>query len=322
MKNYWNDTEHFADLFNTVCFHGKSVIQSQDLYKAPTELLHINSGKVSRKSTSFYRDVVMKYHKSGITLALLTVESQSKIHYAMPIRSLFYDALTYYEQWRDLKRKHRKSKELMTDEEFLSGMKESDRFTPVISIVFYHGENPWHWPKSLHDILNIPPGWEPYVKNYTLNLVDAGKCNLNFSDTDNQDFFQLLSILYDENVSVEQRKENALSYCDRNSVTGEVLTAVCASSSKNKIEFPNKKDREVTHMCKVFDAEREAGRAEGRAEGHAEGHAAGRMDGNAEQIVKIYQKLQKSNNFILNQLIAELSISTEKANEYLVTYGT
>ncbi len=287
--------EHFADLFNTICFGGKSIIQCADLSEAPTELLHMSSKKRVHKTTSFYRDVVMKYHKSGITLALLTVENQSKIHYAMPIRSLFYDALSYHKQWRNLARKYKKTKELKEKEAFLSGMQKCDRFTPVISIVFYYGEEPWNWPKSLHDILDIPPGWEPYVKDYTLNLVDAGKCNLNFADTDNQDYFHLLSLLYDENISLKQRKQNVLDYCDHHPVTQEVLSTVCASSSNYEIKFGDDTNEGVTHVCKVFDAEREAGRVEGRA----------------EEIIKIYQELKKSNDFILKKLKYSLQGTTQ-----------
>lgn len=37
LKNYWNDKEQFADLFNAVLFEGKPVIKAEELEDADTE---------------------------------------------------------------------------------------------------------------------------------------------------------------------------------------------------------------------------------------------------------------------------------------------
>ena len=45
---------------------------------------------------------------------------------------------------------HRKEKDFKPGGEFLSGLAKTDRLRPVICITFYHGEEPWDGPESLH----------------------------------------------------------------------------------------------------------------------------------------------------------------------------
>lgn len=44
-----------------------------------------------------------------------------KIHYAMPVRSMLYDALRYTRQCKSLEREHRRDGDLKDPDEFLSG---------------------------------------------------------------------------------------------------------------------------------------------------------------------------------------------------------
>lgn len=37
LKNYWNDKEQFADLFNAVLFEGEQIIKAEELEDADTE---------------------------------------------------------------------------------------------------------------------------------------------------------------------------------------------------------------------------------------------------------------------------------------------
>ena len=36
------------------------------------------------------------------------------------------------------------------------GMRKTDKFTPVITVVVYYGEKAWDGATTLHDMLNIP----------------------------------------------------------------------------------------------------------------------------------------------------------------------
>ena len=57
----------------------------------------------------------------------------------MPMRIMGYDYGTYKKQYDDNSRKYKNAKG-MSEDEYMSRMKKSDRFTPVITIVIYYGE--------------------------------------------------------------------------------------------------------------------------------------------------------------------------------------
>ena len=57
------------------------------------------------KKIQRYRDIVMKW-KQEINLAVYACENQQNIHYAMPVRIMLYDSLSYTEQMEHMERFH------------------------------------------------------------------------------------------------------------------------------------------------------------------------------------------------------------------------
>ena len=57
------------------------------------------------KGVQKYRDVIKRW-RGGTDLTVLACESQEKIHYAMPVRNMLYDTLTYTEQIRQIWKGH------------------------------------------------------------------------------------------------------------------------------------------------------------------------------------------------------------------------
>lgn len=74
---------------------------------------------------------------------LLACENQENVHYAMPVRNMLYDSLSYVEQIRQ-SWKHLESseKQKVTGAEFLSQFRKEDRLVPVITLVFYYHQMP------------------------------------------------------------------------------------------------------------------------------------------------------------------------------------
>ena len=123
-----------------------------------------------------------------MNLAILACESQDKIHYAMPVRCMLYDGLTYTDQIRELWRTHRGTGEIqgkgeLSTEEFLSRFRREDFIYPILTLVFYYDEKKWDGATDLYGM--FPPGTEEkdgetkevlrkYVPNYRMNLIDAG----------------------------------------------------------------------------------------------------------------------------------------------------
>ncbi len=167
-----------------------------------------------------------------VKFALIGLGNQANIHYAMPIRVMEYDANTYYNQWSKLQKHYAKTKEL-TGDEYLSGMKRTDRFYPVITIGLYYGEKPWDGSKSLIELLDIPEQLQNFVNDYKMNLIEVRKNQLVFHNVDNRDFFYLLQLLYNETLTAHKRKQLAEEYDLKNQVSSTVSIAVASAAKSN-----------------------------------------------------------------------------------------
>ncbi len=168
--NTWlSSKERFADLFNGVLFGGRRVILPEELENVDRETDLLVTDKTGRRrALQRYRDTAMAW-KREVILAILTCESQNKIHYAMPVREMMNDSLTYADQirelWRKYERKERLQKEQkentkvtrvrkdrhLTAEEYLSRFRKDDRLFPVISLVFYFDQKQWDGAKDIRD---------------------------------------------------------------------------------------------------------------------------------------------------------------------------
>ena len=88
-------------------------------------------------------------------------------------------------------------------------------------------------------------------------------------------------------------------------------------------------EQEVDVMCNLSQGIKEAGiaegreegRVEGREEGREEGRVEGRSEGRAEEIIETGYEFGLSEQDILERLQKKLSISLQKAQEYLLMFG-
>lgn len=175
-QNYMKKNAHFADAFNYYLYHGKQVINPDDLAECDVTELALPHG-LGKKTMQVkkIRDVlkrcVVKRDKDT-TYLLLGIENQSDIHYAMPVRNMLYDALNYAAQVSETASENRKEKDWDTSEEFLSGLKKTDKLIPVITLVIYFKAGKWDGPRSLHEMLSVRDREIlKYVSDYKLNLI-------------------------------------------------------------------------------------------------------------------------------------------------------
>ena len=91
-----------------------------------------------RRTLERHRDVTMRAG-DGQRFAVIALENQADVHYAMPVRSMLYDALDYVDQVRKITQGYRESGEKLTGSELLSGLRKGDRLVPVVTIVLYWG---------------------------------------------------------------------------------------------------------------------------------------------------------------------------------------
>ncbi len=302
LKNYWNDNAQFADLFNAVLFQGKQVIKPEELESTDTEASSILEHKGYAESLKASRDIIKVRKKStalNVEFVLLGLESQERIHYAMPMRIMGYDYSSYKKQYDDNAKQY-KTAEDMDEDEYLSRMKRTDKFVPVITVVVYYGEKEWDGAKTLHEMLEIPKEIAPFVNNYKILLVEARQNNLCLSNINNQDLFNLLQIILNLDLSRQEKKKKAIEYSKEHETDKSVIMTI-AGATNCKLDYDALAKKGEVDMCSLFEATR--------------------IEGRAIEIIEMGIEFGLSENDILERLQKKLKISLEEAKEYLQVFG-
>lgn len=222
----------------------------------------VRNGK-SIYSLTRYRDVIKKYAK-GTGFLIFAIENQQKIHYAMPVRKMLYDALGYVRQCKQIEAEH-KSRDYRNDDEFLSKFTKEDKLIPIFTIVLYYGEKEWDGPLSLMDIMTVDESIRPFIQDYKMDLIQVCRPDEMYQfHTEVSQFFQLMSGLKDLDSLHHYWRKHPTEYLD----TDTLYAAAVASQSKDleKIAFRNGKGGKV-QMCTAIEELKEEGRLEGRSEG-------------------------------------------------------
>lgn len=231
LKTFWRDNEHFADLFNATVFNGKQVLKPNKLTEMDTDVSATIQSKSYNESITRNRDVVKKM-SDGVEFNILGLEIQDKTHYAMPLRTMTYDALGYIKEYNDIKKHHKLNKDSFSShEEFLSGINKSDRFHHIITLVLYYGESLWDGPTCLSDMMiSMPDNIKAYFSDYKLNLVqilDSDKYT--FYNEDVRDVFNIIRNIYNDDFDSIYRE-----YESRN-VDIDVMELICNITSVPKL---------------------------------------------------------------------------------------
>ena len=265
LKTFWRDNEHFADLFNATVFNGKQVLKPNKLTEMDTDVSATIQSKSYNESITRNRDVVKKM-SDGVEFNILGLEIQDKTHYAMPLRTMTYDALGYIKEYNDIKKHHKLNKDsFCSPEEFLSGINKSDRFHPIITIVLYYGESLWDGPTCLSDMMiSMPDNIKAYFSDYKLNLVqilDSDKYS--FYNEDVKDVFYIARSIYNKDIDAILNK-----YKTRN-VDNEVMKLISVLTATPQIMNlckPNEQGGKV-NMCKAMEELKAEWQNESRNEG-------------------------------------------------------
>ena len=259
VREWMSNPVRFSDLYNGIVFQGKQVVLPEELEPAEGEtdiLLEDKEQKV--QEIHRYRDIVMRW-KKGALLVLLACENQEKVHYAMTVRNMLYDSLSYAGQIQQLwKEREKEEKQKMTAPEFLSKWKKDDRLVPVITLVFYYDTEQWDGSTDLHGMLQWGEGNQEllreYVPNYRINLVDAG--NLEHLERFQSDLQEILGML-----KCRGNKKELLDYMNKresyfrnvDEETYQVMREFLHSEKMLKENVERIEGKETVDMCKALD---------------------------------------------------------------------
>ena len=316
-KELYEDNLVFADTMNVLFFDGKPMIRAQDLSPLdPTEEHTIfdddfvskteseeKADKTQRKTEAFsnqkYRDVLRMLQTQNGKLEVRIIvgaEIQSHIHYAMPIRNFEYDALNLSRQLSARQKYNRENHLLKSKNEFLSGIKKGETFTPVLTVVVYLGKGTWDAPETLHDMLNledVPLTMRKYVPNYHMALLQPSDISSTQLARMKSPLRHILGVIkasanwQDMNNYVNQNK-NDLSHLD--SLTASIISEAC------NMNIPKQElEKEDVNMCNAL--------VEMKAIARSEGELIGK--------ILAYLDCGKSDEWIVDHL----QISQEKLNE-------
>ncbi len=283
-KVYLRNNAVFADLINVALYSGEQQVFPEDLTEMDTnEVLmweakerEAVSGKRSGKNkhipvTQRFRDglKLLSYMSDGEQeYLILGIEPQSYPNYAMPVRTMLWDSLTYDRQIRNRGKQRREQRIRQSSAEFLSGFGKEDRLIPVTSIVLNLSEKQWDGPLSLYDMLATQdPGVLSWVNDYRLHLIDPYAMSLEELNLFRTDLGNVLKFIKcsgnPDRMDQIVRENPGFQHMSREAV--EMINTY----TNTKLEYEADEGRKV-NMCKAIDELKKRERREGRREGRRE----------------------------------------------------
>ena len=269
-KEYLSDNTRFSEICNYVLFDGEKVIKPEDLKECDTtEVLSVfgidKKQIVKQKWRDLLKSVSVK-HTGQMYVILIGAEAQTDIHYAMPVKTMIYDALNYGEQVNEAKKRHRKNKDYRSSDEFLSGFTLDDKLTPVITITLYLGTTQWDGPRSLAEMMpQMDERILPFINDYRINLLNPLEIT-DFSkfETGLRPLFELL-----KNASDEEKLNELITKDDTFTRVDVETVAAINLFVGTDIKYDEKE--EVVNMCKAWDDHKKLGIQEGIQQGLQQG---------------------------------------------------
>ena len=143
----YNDV--FADIVNVLLFNGEEIIHPEELEDHAPRSAYKAEGKIREME----RDVSKLWKRENIRIACVGLENQTVPDPQMPLRVFGYDGAEYRSQ--------------LTKENRIKPN------YPVVTLVLYFGyEKHWDAPLTLHEALQVPERFKPYVSDIKINLFE------------------------------------------------------------------------------------------------------------------------------------------------------
>ncbi len=210
-KDLMQRDEYFADTVNNTVFKGKIVVRPEELTELDTTELTIVENVVNENiPVQKYRDVLKQavIRKDGKAIyAIIGIENQTAVHYAMPVKCLLYDAIRYAKQVEKTSTANRKGKtRKASGAEFLSGWTKEDKLLPIITITVYFGSDEWDGPLSIHAMFEdtVDKSILRIVPDYGIHLLDPHKVtDWNSFQSDIGILFQAIAVA-NENRGIDE----------------------------------------------------------------------------------------------------------------------
>lgn len=254
---YFEDDARYADLLNAALFKGTQIIKPEDVKEKDTRMSGVagHFKKIRKKVfVQKYRDCVRRI-VLGIGVVVIGLEHQTKVHYAMPVRIMLEDALEYDRQLRKIQKRHKKKRDLVTSEEYLSGFSRNEKIMPTITIIIYYGDE-WDGARKLSDLLEIghlPAEVQKLVNDYPIYVLEVRKFkDIDLFQTDLREVFGILQRSEDKRMMLEfaEANQEKMSQMDEDAYE---LVAVLTGSETLLEQKELYKNEGGLDMCRAFE---------------------------------------------------------------------
>ena len=235
------------------------------------------------------------------------MENQSKIHTAMPVRNMLYDAMTLAEQVAAAANSHKEAHNRGKDSaEYLSGFHREDKLLPVITLVIYWGADEWEAPVTLREM--YPEGLDErilhYANEYKVNLISPAQMTDEQLDVFRSDLKAVLKFIKHSKDKQELANlvNNNQDYKSLDRLAAQTIS-VCSGQNFN---FPVGEER--IDVCKAIDDMITDARNEGVTEATNEG---------MRNVIATVKDLNLGKDVAVQQLAKRYPLSQEAAVEFV-----
>ncbi|MCD8222051.1 MAG: Rpn family recombination-promoting nuclease/putative transposase [Clostridiales bacterium] len=304
-RDYVNDADVFADAFNYLMYNGDSVVDAKILKPLDTSLLLNIFGledekKQKNEFVQRYRDAVRQATikvDDHFAYMILGIESQTDIHYGMPIRNIVYDGLQYAIQAEELRVKHKIAGENKTPVNFVSGVQKGDKVLPVVTIVIYFGTKPWDGPLSMMELFDLPniPDTRAlrFIQDYKVFLIEPDKMTDADFDKFSSDLGRVLKFM--QRASDKDRMKELMTE-DSYRRIGRKAAQVIKDCANVNIKIDS--NQEVVDMCKAWsDAQ---------------------VDAEIKSAIDTARRYKISEDKILADIMKQFGLTEEQAKDYML----
>ncbi|EGC03761.1 Rpn family recombination-promoting nuclease/putative transposase [Ruminococcus albus] len=284
-KKFMNDNNNAADIINFMLYDGKQIIDPDELVSVDPTMIFTNDkeNRDSDDDTQRIRDVYKKLamcKSDGERIyAMIGIENQTKVHYAMPVRCAVYDALSYLKQVEYTANNTRRS--------FFA---KNDRLLPVITFVIHFSPDEWDGKTTLKELLkNTDPKLLPFISDYKMNLIDIAQLTENDFSKFHSETKQIFEFIkYSKN---DDELQKILTTDDGFKTLSRDAAIVIKACTNLDLEI----DKEEIDMCEAIKKIQDKAILKGREEGREEGFESGIIHGSRVEKYKTVERALKKN---------------------------